>query len=132
MAVGDPIDYSSYYTSIATALGTIASNSTDIKNSLATIATQTTIIASRNTTIASALTNIESHQNKLRQLGEGPGIHIIGAYESFGMVTLYRLLIEQAKILDSAEAASESQVTAAITEATRIAQLIRSNVPREF
>ena len=132
MAVGDPIDYSSYYTSIATALGTIASNSTDIKNSLATIATQTTIIASRNTTIASALTNIESHQNKLRQLGEGPGIHIIGAYESFGMVTLYRLLIEQAKILDSAETASESQVTAAITEATRIAQLIRSNVPREF
>jgi hypothetical protein len=132
MAAGDPIDYSSYYTSIATALGTIASNSTDIKNSLATIATQTTIVASQTTTIAGALTSIESHQNKLRQLGEGPGIHIIGAYESFGMVTLYRLLIEQAKILDSAEAASASQIQAAITEATRIAQLIRSNVPKEF
>ena len=104
----------------------------DYTPELGRIATALETIAAQTTTIAGAMTSIESHQNKLRQLGEGPGIHIIGAYESFGMVTLYRLLIEQAKILDSAEAASESQITAAITEATRLAQLIRSNVPREF
>ena len=103
-----------------------------IATALETIAAQTTIVASQTTTIAGAITSIESHQNKLRQLGEGPGIHIIGAYDVFGMITLYRLLIEQAKILDSAESASESQITAAITEATRLAQQIRTNVPREF
>ena len=45
MAAGDPIDYTSYYADIATALGTIATNSTEIKNSLAIIATQTTTLA---------------------------------------------------------------------------------------
>ena len=112
------IDYTTYYDRIATALETMA--------------THTTTIATQTTTIATTITSIESHQNKLRQLGEGPGIHIIGAYDVFGMITLYRLLIEQAKILDSAESASESQITAAITEATRLAQQIRTNVPREF
>jgi hypothetical protein len=132
MAVGDPIDYSSYYTSIVTALQTIASNSTDIKNSLATIATQTTTLATQTTTLATTTGLIEGHQSRLRGLGEGDGIHIVGAYDAFGMVTLYRLLIEQAKILDTTAAASPEQIEASIAEVERVVALIRQNIPTEF
>jgi hypothetical protein len=132
MAVGDPIDYSSYYTSIVSALQTIANNSTDIKNSLATIATQTTTLATQTTTLTTTMGEIEGHQQKLRELGQGDGIHIVGAYDAFGMVTLYRLLIEQAKILDTAEAASPEQIAASIDEVERVVGLIRTNIPTEF
>lgn len=112
------IDYTSYYDRIATALETIA--------------TQTTTVATQTTTIATKLTAIETYHKRLKELGEGPGIHIIGAYDAFGMISLYRLLIEQAKILDSAETASPAQIQAAIAEATRLVGLIRTNVPTEF
>ena len=75
---------------------------------------------------------METYQKKLKELGEGVGIRVIGPYEVFGMISIYRLLIEQAKILDTTESASASQIQAAITEVTRLAQLIRSNVPKEF
>lgn len=89
MAAHDtPIDYSSYYASIATALGTIASNSTDIKTSLATIATQTT-------TLATKLGEIETHQKKLKELGEGQGIHVISPYEWISVYSIYKSLIAQ-------------------------------------
>lgn len=115
---GIAIDYSPYYSRIATALETIA--------------TQTTTIAQKTTIIANMLTDMEAHQQKLRELGEGPGIHIVGAYDAFGMVTLYRLLIEQAKILDNTETASPTQIQAALAEAIRLVGLIRTNVPKEF
>ena len=89
MAAHDtPIDYSSYYASIATALGTIASNSTDIKTSLATIATQTT-------TLATKLGEIETYQKKLKELGEGPGIHVISPYEWISVYSIYKSLLAQ-------------------------------------
>ena len=88
MAAGDPIDYSEYYSSIATALGTIASNSTDIKTSLATLAAQTTILATK-------LGEIESHQKKLKELGEGKGIHVVSPYEWISVYSIYKSLVAQ-------------------------------------
>jgi len=88
MAAGDPIDYSEYYSSIATALGTIASNSTDIKTSLATLAAQTTILATK-------LGEIESHQKKLKELGEGKGIHIVSPYEWISVYAIYKSMVAQ-------------------------------------
>jgi uncharacterized phage infection (PIP) family protein YhgE len=95
MAAGDPIDYSEYYSSIATALGTIASNSTEIKNSLATIATQTTTLATQTTTLATKLGEIESHQKKLKELGEGKGIHVVSPYEWISVYSIYKSLVAQ-------------------------------------
>ena len=68
----------------------------------------------------------------MKELGEGSGIRVIGPYEVFGMISIYRLLIEQAKILDTTESASDSQIRDAIREVDRLARLIRSNVPKEF
>lgn len=74
------IDYTSYYERIATAVETIA--------------TQTT-------TIATKITEIEAHQQKLRELGEGTGIHIISPYEWIGFISLYQLLVDQGSLLDT-------------------------------
>jgi hypothetical protein len=111
MAIGDPIDYTSYYTNIVTALNTIATNSTNIKESLATIATQTTAVATK-------LGEIEQHQQKLRELGEGPGIHIISPYEYLGLISVYKSLIEEGTILKPAtiQKSASKVATSKITE----------------
>ena len=110
---------------IATSLGTMATNST-------TMATNSTTMATNITTIASKLTAIETYQKKMKELGEGPGIHFIGPYEVFSMISIYRVLIEQAKILDSAESASASQIQAALSEVTRLSERIKNNIPKDF
>ena len=110
---------------IATSLGTMATNST-------TMATNSTTMATNITTIASKLTAIETYQKKMKELGEGPGIHFIGPYEVFSMISIYRLLIEQAKILDSTESASASQIQAALSEVTRLSERIKNNIPKDF
>ena len=89
-----PPDYTSYYASIATALGTIATNSTEIKNSLATIAT--------------TLGEIEGHQQKLRELGEGPGIHVIGPWEWVGLSSIVKLLQDKGADFAALKSAVES------------------------
>lgn len=151
------IDYTTYYDRIATALETIATNSTAIKNSLAaidtdfdtlktqlttiaeqsttiatqatTLATQTTTIASQTTTIASKQTAMETYQKKLKELGEGTGIHVVGPYDYLGLINVYKSLIEQGNIADtqgnvspSAQAAAEASVTAYLTKIQRIPQ----------
>jgi hypothetical protein len=103
-----PPDYTSYYASIATALGTIATNSTEIKNSLATIATQTTTIATQTTTLASTLGEIEGHQQKLRELGEGTGIHVIGPWEWVGLSSIVKLLQDKGADFAALKSAVES------------------------
>ena len=110
---------------IATSLDTMATNST-------TMATNSTTMATNITTIATKLTAIETYQKTMKELGEGPGIRVIGPYEVFSMISIYRLLIEQAKILDSAESASASQIQAALTEVTRLSERIKNNIPKDF
>jgi hypothetical protein len=110
---------------IATSLGTMATNST-------TMAANSTTMATNITTIATKLTAIETYQKKMKELGEGPGIRVVGPYEVFSMISIYRLLIEQAKILDSAESASASQIQAALSEVTRLSERIKNNIPKDF
>ena len=127
------VDYSTVYATIATALSTIATNSTSIKDSLATIATQTTTVASQTTTVASQTTTLASNSTTITGLATGNGIHIVGAYDVFGMLSIYRLLIEQAKVLENAgTTATPAQITAALAEVARVSQLIKSNIPRDF
>jgi hypothetical protein len=112
-------------TASAASLGIMATNST-------TMATNSTTMATNIATIATKLTAIETYQKKMKELGEGPGIHVIGPYEVFSMISIYKLLIEQAKILDSAESASASQIQAALSEATRLSERIKNNIPKDF
>jgi hypothetical protein len=117
---------------IETDVDTMSANSTTIKDKQTTIADKQTVIADKQTVIADKQTAMETYQKKLKELGEGAGIHIIGAYDVFGMISTYRLMIEQAKVLDNTDKATASQITAALAEVDRVSQLIKDNIPREF
>ena len=123
---------------VADKIDNLSDNSTLIKDSLATIASQTTTIASQTTTIASQTTTVAaqtttlaSNSTTITGLATGPGIHIVGAYEVFQMISIYKLLIEQAQILENAGTPA-AQITAAQAEVARVSQLIKSNIPRDF
>jgi hypothetical protein len=66
-------------------------------------------IAVKQTVMADKQTAMETYQKKLKELGEGPGIHVIGPYEWLGLLSIYRLLVEQGKILDTVEAVSPEE-----------------------
>jgi hypothetical protein len=127
------VDYSTVYATIATALSTIATNSTSIKDNIALIKDSMATIATQTTTVASQTTTLASNSTTITGLATGNGIHIVGAYDVFGMLSIYRLLIEQAKVLENAgTTASPAQITAALAEVARVSQLIKSNIPRDF
>lgn len=65
------------------------------------------------------VTKIETHQKKIRELGEDPGIHVIGPYENFAMVSLYRYLVEEGGLVDEeflADPAKQAQALAKLEE----------------
>ena len=125
---------------IETDIDTMTSNSTTIKDKQTiiadkqtTIADKQTTIADKQTTIADKQTAMETYQKKMKELGEGPGIHFIGPYEVFGLVSIYRMMIEQAKILESAGTpAAAEQVAQALIEVRRLSELIKSNISKDF
>jgi hypothetical protein len=140
-------DYGSVYGNISTYLNQVREELADIDidttataatllliaTSLGTMATNSTTMATNTTTIASKLTAIETYQKKMKELGEGPGIHFIGPYEVFGLVSIYRMMIEQAKILESTGAtATPEQVAQALIEVRRLSELIKNNISKEF
>lgn len=104
---GVAIDYTGYYERIATALETIAVNSTSIKNSLAAIADNQATIADDQATIADKITSIENRASN-------DGIKITGPYEWLSMSSLLRLYDEQG------------------IDITQLKQDFLNRVPREF
>lgn len=66
-----------------------------IATSLETIATQSTNITTQLTTIADKISAIETYQKKMKELGEGEGIHMVGPYEWLSMYAIYKLLVQQ-------------------------------------
>jgi hypothetical protein len=117
------IDYTSYYDRIATALETLATNSTAIKTAVesiatqqTTIATQQTTIATQQTTIATKLTAIETYQQRIKELAEGTGVHFVGPWEWVGLLSLYKLFIEEGKILEETNTVSAEKLAEALAK----------------
>ena len=145
MALGDPIDYTTYYARIATALETIATNSTAIKNSLATVttnsttvannsttvATNSTTLATNSTTIATNSTTVANNTTTLTNLASGPGIHISGPYDWLGYAAIYRLFVEQGDLLDNTNTASPDEQEAALALIQEYVDKIKS-LPSAF
>lgn len=150
-------DYTSQYNRIATALETIASNSTDIKNYLndiktdidtiathaATVADKQTTIADKQTTIAdkqSVIANkqsaIETYQKRMRELAEGAGIRTITPSELIGLAKMYQVMIEQGKILDDGTPVSDAQQAQARAKfqelGKKVADLLAALGPPKF
>ena len=83
-------------------------------------------IADKQTIIADKQTAIETYQKKLKELGEGSGIHVISPNEIFGFIKLYQLLIEQGKMLDEGDKVSEAQQANAKAKAKEMASKVQS------
>ena len=120
---GIAFDYSNHLNRIVTALE-------QMSLSMAFIADKIDNLSDNSTTIAIQTTTLASNSTTITGLATGPGIHIVGAYEVFQMVSIYKLLIEQAQILENAGASAGT--AAAQAEVTRVSQLIKSNIPRDF
>lgn len=102
-------DYSAHLTSIATSLAVIATNTS-------TIAVNTTLMAANSTTIAEKVTAMETYQKRLKELGEGRGIHVVGPWEWVGMIAIYRLLVEEGKALDTSMDVTNEQMAQALSK----------------
>lgn len=66
-------------------------------------------MADKQTVMADKQTAMETYQKKLKELGEGKGIHVIGPYEWLGLISIYRLLVEQGKILETTDKVSDEK-----------------------
>lgn len=113
-------DYSTVYGNISTYLNQIKTELSQIDTdttastatlaliavSLATLAANSTTTATNTTIIAEKQTAMEAYQKKLKELGETTGIRSRGPFETWGNISTYKYLIEQAKILDETNKAS--------------------------
>lgn len=106
-AVATVPDYSSTISAITTELNDIDTDTTSMAAQILLIAASLSTMATNSTTIAQKLTAIETYQKTLKELAETTGIRTRNPYEAFGMVTMYKLLIEEAKVLELEKVPSE-------------------------
>lgn len=126
-------DYSSHYSTMSGYLSNIASSLATINTSLNTIETNSTttaekltILATQTTTIASKQTAMETYFQRIKELAEGTGVHIIGPWDWVGLVALYKIFIEEGKILDTSDDVSEDQIAQARVKLNSYISKIRS------
>lgn len=133
-------NYSSAYTLIANYLAGIDIDTTAMAESLAliaaslsTIATNSTTVAGNTAIIAEKQTAMETYQKKLKELGEGEGIHIISPFEIFSFLTTYRILVEEGKVLEWREKQpTDKEVGKALNDIGKYVEKIKQNIPRSF
>ena len=106
---GIAYDFSPYLDRIATALETIATNST-------TIATNSTSISSTLSSIKSDLDTMKTNSTTMATLASGTGMHVIGPYDWIGYASLYRLFVEEGKLLDLTEVVSSADQATALAD----------------
>lgn len=96
------IDYGSYLNRIAIAveaiaadINTIAANTTVVASAITTISSNSSVVASAITTISSNSSVTASGIDTLKTLAQGDGIRMITPYEWIGLVSSYRLYVEE-------------------------------------
>jgi hypothetical protein len=104
-------------------LSNISENSDIITNKLSNISGNSDIIADKQTAI-------ETYHKKLKELGEGDGIHAIGPYEYLGLINVYKTLVEEGDILKT----NTIQKSATKVAALRITEYLNiiKNLPKQF
>jgi hypothetical protein len=120
-------DYTTQINALVSAIQTIATKVSTISLDGTSIKIDIGDIDASLATVASKMTDIEQYQKKLKELGETTGIRMRGPYEAVGIITLYKLLIEQANILDDTGSVTPEEKAAALAKVheyiTKINQL---------
>lgn len=84
---GLAIDYSNFYNRIASALETIADNSTALLSAQTAATISAAAIATQTQTIATQISAIS-------QLASGTGVHTMGPIDWVGLISTYKLYVE--------------------------------------
>ena len=128
-------------TSLATALTSLASeitsNNTEdwvglYDNGLFSIYSQQLLSASNiikthiENNIKADLDTIATNSTTIATLASGTGIHFIGPYDWIGLISVYKLFIEQGKVLDTSQDISPEQLATAISIAEGYIAKLRS------
>jgi hypothetical protein len=118
--VGVAYNYGSHYSSIASSLAIIANNSSTVAINTKTMAEKLTAmtemlghIESYQQSMSNSEASMEQHQNRMKNLAEGKGIHVIGPYDWVGLISIYKLLVEEAHVLDTTNKASDANIVEA-------------------
>lgn len=133
-------NYGSVYSQISAYLSGIEADTSAMAASLALIAASLTNISTNSTTVASNLTTVaekqtamETYQRRLKELGEGNGIHVVGPYELVQFITTYRILIEEGKLLSFRDKQpSDKEVSKALNDLGNYIAKIKQNIPKDF
>ena len=129
------INYSEGIGRLATALETIASNSTTMATNSTVIATNTTTIAALHLEIKNILEQVRSYQEIMKNLAIGSGIHIVSPYETFGIATLWKLLILEGKILEDYNVekfVTDSEQQRALRTMQELVDTIKRQIPKDY
>ena len=86
VATFQSVDYTGLYTNINNNLSAIST----------VLGTDSTTISSILASSSQSLENIEKHQEKIRSLSEGSGIHMKGPQDWIGLISTYKLYVENA------------------------------------
>jgi len=92
---------------------------------VSTITGNQTVIANTQSVIADKTTAIETYQKRIKELGETSGVRIRSPYEALSMVTLYKLLIEQATILENIDTVNEQEKAAALAKVKQFTEQLK-------
>lgn len=124
-------DYSSSYNSIQSELNDIDIDTTTIAATILGIAASLATIAGNSTTIAEKTTQMEAHQNRIKELGETVGYRIKSPYEVFMLVSIYKVLVKEAKVLDLEDSTDEERAQA-LQRVIDYMNEIETVIPTEF
>lgn len=127
-ATFESVDYTYLIKDIRDSIGT---DSTTISGVLSASSQALETIADRQSAIAVAQTSMETYQKRIKELGEGSGYRIKGPYEIFSIVTLWKLLIEEGKILDLDKTLGGKEAES-LAKVLEYMQKINSQIPKEF
>lgn len=110
------VDYTSSIGNINTELNDIDTDTTSIAAQIVLITASLATIATNSSTIATKLTEIETYQKRIKELAEGPGVHFVGPWEWVGLLSLYKLFIEEGKILEETNNVSAEKLAQALAK----------------
>ncbi len=120
---GVAFDYSQHLDRLVSALDQIAISAAGINDKLGTIVADSNLIAiaqtsimSSQTTIAAKQSAMETYQKKVKELAEGTGVHFVGPWEWVGLLSLYKLFIEEGKILEETNNVSAEKLAEALAK----------------
>lgn len=121
---GIALDYSVY-------LDTLTNTATNYAPYLDRIAASLETLATNSISIAASVASVASNFTTITNLSTGTGIHTVKAHDWLGVAALYRLFVEQGKILDTSTYVSTSTQTVALAELETYVQKF-NNLPTNF